>query len=81
MTATTEQSDAITTAHQIRDHVTVLANALALIRLGHDPAPALRMAARQLDALARLADSLHDPTGCACGQADSPVMFTPEPTR
>jgi hypothetical protein len=51
-------------AHRIRDHVTVLANALEIIRLGHDPAPALRMAARQVDALARLADALHDPAGC-----------------
>lgn len=45
-------------AHAIRDHVTVLANALEVIRLGHDPAPALRMAVRQLDALARVADVL-----------------------
>jgi hypothetical protein len=57
---TAEQSSAV--AHAMRDHVTVLANALEVIRLGHDPAPALRMAARQLDALARLADALHDPT-------------------
>src|SRR3954466_2134549 len=34
---TTEQLSAV--AHAIRDHITVLANAMELIRLGHEPAP------------------------------------------
>lgn len=49
-------------AHGIRDRVTVLANALAVIRLGGDPADALRLADRQIAALSHLADALHDPT-------------------
>jgi hypothetical protein len=50
-------------AHRIRDCVTVLANALEVIRLGdgQDTATAHKMAARQLATLARLADALHDP--------------------
>lgn len=48
-------------AHDIRDRVSALANALEVIRSTPDRAAALRLAARQLDALARLGDAFHDP--------------------
>ena len=62
--STTRSDDTLAAvARDIRDRVSVLANALAVVRLGDGPArdKALRMAERQLDALARLADTLHDP--------------------
>lgn len=51
-------------AHDIRDRVSALANALELIRMAGgdrpDLAATLGLAARQVEALARLADSLQD---------------------
>ena len=52
-------------AHVIRDRVTALSNILETLRLtaGDNPALAagLSLAARQVEALARVADAVHDP--------------------
>ncbi len=58
MIATTTPTD------RLRDHVTVLVNALELIRLADGDPPAitaaLRLAMKQVEGLTRLADSLED---------------------
>jgi hypothetical protein len=65
MLAPTSPDTPAALAHGIRDRVTALSNALELIRLSAagDTAVAagLVLAGRQLAALARLADALHDP--------------------
>jgi hypothetical protein len=65
-------------AHRIRDHVCALANTLEVIRLEDENRPSiaksLKLAKRQLDALARLADVLFDPAGHpGCGE-ERPVV-------
>jgi hypothetical protein len=78
MTATTHQHttnrnpvelDIAEVAHEIRDRMTALWNALEVVRLaaGGNPAVArgLRLADRQIAALVRLAEGLHDPRGTA----------------
>jgi hypothetical protein len=81
-------TDGLTVAHRIRECASVLFNALEVIRLARGNGAAitegLRLAARQAEALARLADTLGDEP-CPCDESDvngvwrSPtISFQPE---